>query len=99
MTATTTAPSEALVAAAPVLISALTYVQQAVTTILTGDPALLPARIAPADAILAGQLTLLFPELAVAEEGVAASAATSGITGLIGKLQAIQAAAAAAKAA
>lgn len=85
-----TTPSPALVAAAPTLISALTLVKQAVTTILTGDPALLAARIAPAAAILDGQLVLLFPELLTAEEAVGATAATAGLTNLIAKLQALE---------
>ena len=83
-------PNPALVAAAPTLISALTLVQQAVTTILTGDPAMIGLRVVPAVAILDNQLTLLFPQLLTAEEAVASTAATSGITKLIAKLQALQ---------
>ena len=82
-------PNPVLVAAAPVLIAALTDVKQAITTILTGDPAQIGLRVAPAVAILDGQLTLLFPELMTAEEAVAASDATSGIASLIAKLQAL----------
>lgn len=80
-------PNQVLVAAAPTLIAALTAVKTAATTILTGDPALLPARVTPAIAILDNQLVLLFPELATAEEAVAASDATAGIDGLISKLE------------
>ena len=87
MTMSTTNP--VLVAAAPVLVSALTDVKQAITTILTGDPAQIGLRVGPAVAILDGQLTLLFPELASAEEVVAATDATSGINSLISKLQAL----------
>lgn len=86
-------PNPALQVAAPVLIAALTDVKQAVTTILTGDPAQIGLRVGPAVAILDGQLTLLFPELMSAEEVVAASAATNGIDGLISKLQALTTAA------
>jgi len=85
-----TTPSPALVAAAPTLIAGLTDLKQCLTTILTGDPTLLVARIAPAVAILDGQLTLLLPGLLNAEEAVAASAATGGIDNLIAKLQALQ---------
>lgn len=82
-------PNPALAAAAPTLIAALNDVKQAVTTILTGDPAQIGLRVTPAVSILTGQLTLLMPELASAEEAVAASAATSGLDNLISKLQAL----------
>jgi hypothetical protein len=85
----TAAPNPVLVAAAPVLIQGLTDLKQAITTILTGDPAQIGLRVAPAVAILDGQLTLLLPELASDEEPVLASAATSGIDSLITKLQAL----------
>jgi len=84
-------PSPVLVAAAPTFIAALTAVKTAVTTIMTGDPAQLPLRVAPAVTILDAQLVLLFPELATAEEAVGLSAATTGIDGLITKLQALSA--------
>jgi hypothetical protein len=84
-----TTPSPALQAAAPTLIAALTALKQAVTTILTGDPVLLPARVAPAILIFDSQCVLLFPELALAEEAVTAASATSGITNLIAKLSAL----------
>ncbi len=83
----TSAPNPALVAAAPVIISALNDLKQAVTTILTGNPALLPGRIAPAIQILDGQLVLLLPELASAEEPVALAAATGGLDSLIARVQ------------
>jgi len=82
-------PNPVLVAAAPVLVAALTDVKQAVTTILTGDPAQIGLRVGPAVAILDGQLALLFPELATAAEAVGAQEATSRLTGLISKLQAL----------
>jgi len=84
-------PNPALVAAAPTLVQALTYVKAAVTTILTGDPAQIGLRVAPAVAILDNQLLLLLPALATAEQSVVLTQATSGIDGLISKLQAIQA--------
>jgi hypothetical protein len=79
----------ALQAAAPILIEALTDVKEAVTTILTGDPALIGARVQPAIAILDAKLVLLAPELLSAEEVVVAGAATAGIQSLIAKLQAL----------
>lgn len=85
-------------AAAPTLIAALTDVNQAITTILTGDPAQIALRVGPPVAILDGQLTLLFPELLAAEEAVGAADATSGIASLIAKLQALVPATSAAKA-
>jgi hypothetical protein len=86
-----TTPNPILVAAAPVLVQGLTDLKTAITTILTGDPAQIGLRVAPAIAILDGQLTLLLPELAAAEEPVAAGAVTSGIDNLIAKLQALSA--------
>ena len=88
--ATSPAPSPELVAAAPVLIEALTDMKQCLTTILTGDPMQIPLRAAPAAQILLSQLQLLLPALASAEEPVVLQQATSGIDGLISKLQAIQ---------
>jgi hypothetical protein len=82
-------PNPALVAAAPTLIQALTDVKTAVTTILTGDPAQIGLRVAPALQILLGQLVLLEPALFSAEQSVALADATNGIDGLISKLQAI----------
>ncbi len=79
-----------LVAAAPTLIQALTYVKAAITTIMTGDPAQIGLRVAPAIAILDNQLVLLLPALATAEEAVGLQQATAGLDGLITKLQAIQ---------
>jgi hypothetical protein len=87
-----TTPSPVLVAAAPVLIQGLTDLKQAITTILTGDPMQIGLRVAPAVAILEGQLTLLLPEIASAEEPVLAGQATAGIDSLITKLQALSAA-------
>ena len=82
-------PNPALVAAAPILIEALTDVKEAVATILTGDPTLLPARVQPALAILDAKLVLLVPGLLSAEQAVAGTAATNGLDGIIAKLQAL----------
>lgn len=82
-------PNPLAAAAAPTLIQALTYLEQAITTILTGDPAQIGLRVAPAVAILDGQVTLLFPQLASAGEAVGLAQATSGITNLIAKLKAM----------
>lgn len=84
-----TTPNPALVAAAPILSAALTDVKQAITTILTGDPAQIGLRVAPAIAILDGQLTLLFPDLASAEETVIETDVTSGLDSLITRLNAL----------
>jgi hypothetical protein len=92
---TPSTPSPILLAAAPVLIQGLTDLKQAITTILTGDPAQIGLRVAPAVAILEGQLTLLLPEIASAEEPVLAAQATGGIDSLITKLQALSSAPAA----
>ena len=85
-----TTPNPALVAASPVLVSALTNVQQFLTTVLTGDPMQIPLRVGPAFLVLSGQLQLLAPELLTAEESVVLSQANSGLEGLIAKLKAIQ---------
>ncbi len=88
--ATPPAVSPEVKAAAPVLIEALTDVKQFLTTVLTGDPLQIPLRAAPAAQVLLGQLQLLLPALANAEEPVVLQQATSGLDGLISKLQAIQ---------
>jgi hypothetical protein len=87
------APNPALVAAAPILVTALTDVKEAITTILTGDPAQIALRAGPAVQILLAKITLLAPQLASAEEGVALQGATSGLDGLIAKLNGIATAA------
>lgn len=88
MTPTPTAPqpSAALVAASPYLKQALTDLKGCLSTILTGDPMLIPARATPAVAILLNQLALLEPGVLVAEEGVVATNALGGIDKLIAKL-------------
>ena len=85
-TPTAPAPSPALVAASPYLKQALTDVKQFLTTVLTGDPVQIPARAAAANLVLLGQLQLLLPGLAQAEEGVALQQSTAGIDSLIAKL-------------
>ena len=90
-------PNPILVAAVPTLVQGLTNIKQAVTTILTGDPAQIGLRVAPAIAILDGQLTLLLPALLNSEEPVVASAATAGLDNLIAKLNALAAAPVSAK--
>ena len=76
-------PNPALVAASPYLKQAIDDVIQAATTILTGDIALAPARVAPALGILVNQLALLAPGLLVAEEG-------AGLTAIVGQLNALK---------
>jgi hypothetical protein len=88
-------PNPIVQAAVPVLVQGLTDLKAAITTILTGDPAQIGLRVAPAIAILDSQLVLLIPGLLNAEEPVAAAEATSGIDSLIAKLNALGAAPAA----
>jgi hypothetical protein len=85
-------PNPILKAAAPTLITALQELQTAINTILTGDPLQIPMRAGPAVAILIGQLQLLIPGLAVAEQGVVQTEVNTKLGGLITQLQAIQAA-------
>jgi hypothetical protein len=82
-------PNPVLVAAAPTLITALQELQTAINTILTGDPMQIPLRVGPAVAILVGQLQLLLPGLATAEQGVVNTEVNTKLTGLITQLQAI----------
>lgn len=84
-------PNPILKAAAPTLITALQEFQNALNTILTGDPMQIPLRAGPAAAILVSQLTLLLPGLAVAETGVVQADVNAKISGLISKLQALNA--------
>ncbi len=88
---TTSAPNPALVAAAPTLIQIATDVKQFLNTTLTGDPLQIPARAAAANLVLMGQIQLLFPELAVAEEAVMLNQANTGLDGIINKLKALSA--------
>lgn len=85
-------PNPALVAAAPELKLALTNLKAMLATILTGDPVLAPARAVPAANIFVNQLALIWPELAVAEEGVLLQQGSAGIDSLIAKIDAITAA-------
>ena len=80
------APSPVLVAAAPALKAALGDLKQFLVTVLTGDPMQVPLRVGPALLVLQGQLQLLLPELATAEEGVVLQQATTSIDNLIAKL-------------
>jgi hypothetical protein len=83
---TTSTPSPELVAASPILKAALQDLKQFLTTTLTGDPLQIPARAAAANLVFIGQLQLLLPGLATAEEGVVLQQATSDIDNLIAKL-------------
>lgn len=87
----TPAPNPILKAAAPTLITALQEFQTAMNTILTGDPLQIGLRAGPATAILVGQLQLLLPGLAVAEQGVVQAEVNTKIGGLITQLQALNA--------
>ena len=79
-------PNPALVAASPILKSALTLVNEFLTTVLTGDPMQIGLRAGPALLVLQGKLQLLLPQLATAEEAVVLQQATASINGLIAKL-------------
>ena len=95
---TTTVPAKpdpAFVAAIPTIRAAIADFRTAITTILTGDMALAPARVGPAVGILVNQLALLAPGLLSSEQGALLQDATSGLDGLDAKLAAIQAQAAA----
>lgn len=85
-TPTAPSPSPALVAAAPYLKQAIANIQAAVTTIFTGDPALIGARVAPALGILVNQLVLLEPGVLNAEQGVLATDINSKLSALAAKL-------------
>lgn len=82
-------PNPVLKAAAPTLIQALTLVQTALATILTGDPAQIPLRAGPAAAILVAQLELLVPSLATAEIGAVNTDVQAKLAAVITKLQAL----------
>lgn len=83
----TASPAE--IAAAPILIEAFTDLKACLTTILTGDPAQALLRAGPAVQILNGQVTLLLPALAAAEQPVVLQSATGGIDAIITKLQSL----------
>lgn len=89
MTSTTTAPNQALVAAAPMLLAAIGQLKAFVSTTLTGDPLQIPARADAAADILLGNLKLQLPGLLVAEEGVVATDIISKFSGIETKLQAL----------
>ena len=82
-------PNPILVAAAPTLIQAIAYLKTCINTILTGDPAQIPLRAAPAAAILVSELQLLLPGLAVAETGVVTAEVNTKLDALTAQLQAI----------
>ena len=79
-------PSAALIAASPYLKSAIADIVQAITTVATGDPALAPARLGPAFAILVNQLMLLEPGLLAAELGTGAQSLITDLNALAAKL-------------
>ena len=62
-------PNPALVAAAPILITVVEDALAAFSTITTGDPLTVAARVEPAAQIFLGQLMLLLPTLAGSEFG------------------------------
>ena len=82
-------PNPALVSAAPVLDTALGYVEEAVTTIFTGDPAQIGLRAGPAIAILDNKLLLLAPQLMTAEEAVVLADALKQLGSIRSKIQAL----------
>lgn len=82
-------PNPVLKAAAPTLIQAITLVQDALNTILTGDPAQIPLRAGPAAAILVAKLELLVPSLATAEVGAVNTDVQAKLAAVVTKLQAL----------
>lgn len=79
-------PNPALVAASPVLKAAFANLGEALTTILTGPAAELPARVGPALLIMDGKMQLLLPQLGVAEEAVVLQQALATLNGWSAKL-------------
>lgn len=79
-------PNPALVAASPYLKQAIADVIQAATTILTGDVALIGARVGPALGILVNQLVLLDPGILATEQGVVLTTITNDLNALSAKL-------------
>ena len=79
-------PSPAFVAASPYLKQAIADIIQAVTTITTGDPALLGLRVEPALGILVNQLILLEPGVLASEQGVIQQDIVSKLNALSAKL-------------
>lgn len=84
-----TTPNPALVAAAPVLINVVNELQTFFTTVLTGDPALIPQRIDAASKILLGSIELQLPGLVTAEIGVVQSELNAKLTGWAASLKAL----------
>jgi hypothetical protein len=73
-------PNPALVAAAPVLLNVVTELQTFFTTVLTGDPALIPQRVDAASKILLGNIELQLPGLVTAEISVVQSELNAKLT-------------------
>jgi hypothetical protein len=76
-----------LSAAAPSLITVLQQLETMVTTITTGDPALIAARVEPALQIFLGQVMLQLPGLESAELSAVQTTINTKIGSLIASLQ------------
>jgi hypothetical protein len=84
-------PNPILKAAAPTLIAAIGDLQTLISTIVTGDPAMIVARMDGAVDIFIGQLKLLLPGLATAELAAVGSDANTKLGAIATKLAALNA--------
>jgi hypothetical protein len=80
-----------LKAAAPTLIAAIGDLKAAINTIVTGDPAMIAARVGPAVGIFVNQLALLLPGLEVSELGAVGTDVNAKLDNIVAKLQALAA--------
>jgi hypothetical protein len=87
-----TTSNPVLQAAAPVLETVITQLQTFFTTVLTGDPALIPQRIDAASKILLGNIELQLPGLVTAEIAVVQSDINAKLSGWAASLKAQSAA-------
>jgi hypothetical protein len=81
------APNQALVAAAPIILSVLDELATFVNTVLTGDPAQILIRVDGAAKVLVGNIELQLPGLATSEIGVVKTDITGGLASLKAKVQ------------
>lgn len=87
------APNAALVAAAPILVNVIGQLQNFFSTVLTGDPALIPQRFDGASKVLLGNIELQLPGLATAEIGVVQTDINTKLASWVTSLSALTAAA------
>jgi hypothetical protein len=82
-------PNPALQAAAPVLITVLQELEAMVSTITTGDPLLIAARVQPAVQIFLAQVELQLPALAGAGQTLLSTEVNTKIGTWITSLKAL----------